>query len=43
MVLLGHYPSERHGVEKLAEILRKQFPQLEVWASQCERDPLRWV
>ena len=43
MVLVGHYPSERHGVEKLAEILRKQFPQLEVWASQCERDPVRWV
>lgn len=43
MVLVGHYVSERHAVERLAEILRGQFPQLEVWASVREGDPIRWV
>ena len=42
MVLLGHYASERLGVERLAEVLSSQFPSTKVWASQSETDPLQW-
>ena len=43
MLLAGHYASERFGVERLAEVLAGQFPDLTVWASREERDPLAWV
>jgi dinuclear metal center YbgI/SA1388 family protein len=43
MVLLGHYASERFGVEHLADVLRGKFPQLTVWPSRRESDPLRRV
>lgn len=42
MVLTGHYASERFAVEALAEILSRQFPEIMVWASSRERDPLTW-
>lgn len=42
LLLPGHYASERLGVERLADDLRLAFPQLEVWASERERDPLVW-
>jgi len=42
LILVGHYASERFGVEQLAEHLQREFPQLEVWASRDERDPLVW-
>lgn len=42
LVLVGHYASERFGVEALAEQLAVQFPELKVCASQREQDPLRW-
>ena len=40
MLLPGHYASERFGVERLALAVQKQFPNLTVWASETERDPL---
>lgn len=40
LVLAGHYATERPGVEELATALGKQFPQLTVWASRVESDPL---
>ena len=40
LILTGHYASERFGVERLAEVLAQQFPQLRIWASRDERDPL---
>ena len=40
MGLLGHYWSERFAMESLAEILAKTFPELEIWASRNEHDPL---
>jgi putative NIF3 family GTP cyclohydrolase 1 type 2 len=40
LLLVGHFASERFGVETLAEILARQFPDLTVWASRQERDPL---
>ncbi len=41
LILLGHYASERPGVEDLATRLAGAFPGLEAWASRRERDPLR--
>ena len=43
LLLPGHFASERFAVECLAEILSKQFPQLKIWASRRERDPLQWM
>lgn len=43
LILTGHYASERCGVEDLAERLRSQFPQLHVWASEREADPVQWI
>lgn len=43
LLVPGHFASERFGVECLAEVLARQFPELEVWASRQERDPVRWI
>lgn len=43
LLLVGHYASERFGVEALAQILGQQFPAATLWASRRERDPLSWV
>ena len=43
LLLPGHFASERFALEYLAEVLARQFPELEVWPSREERDPLRWV
>jgi dinuclear metal center YbgI/SA1388 family protein len=43
LVLTGHYASERFGVEYLAEVLAKRFPNIAFWASRHEIDPLRIV
>ena len=43
LILLGHYASERFAVEELAKRLDTQFPELDVWASGKESDPLAWV
>jgi len=43
MILPGHFASERFAVERLAERLAGQFPELTVWASRNERDPLRSI
>lgn len=40
VLLTGHFASERCGVETLAQKLRQQWPELEVWASRRETDPL---
>ena len=42
MLLAGHFASERFAVERLAEVIAKEFPQLAVWTSADEADPLRW-
>jgi dinuclear metal center YbgI/SA1388 family protein len=42
LVLPGHYATERPGVEELARALARQFPQLAVWASHSETDPVGW-
>ena len=43
LVLAGHFASERFGVERLADVLADRFPEVRVWPSQTERDPLRWA
>jgi len=43
LLLPGHFASERFALESLSETLARQFPQLQVWASRQERDPIRWV
>ena len=43
LLLPGHFASERFAVECLADVLGERFPELEIWASRRERDPLRWV
>ena len=43
LLLPGHFASERFAVEWLAEILSNHFPQLNIWPSRRERDPLKWM
>ncbi len=41
LLMIGHYASERFAMEHLAEKLSSEFPSVEVWASQQERDPVQ--
>ena len=41
LLLPGHFASERFAVERLAETVSARFPDLEVWASITESDPVR--
>ncbi len=43
LILPGHFASERFAVERLAERVGTRFPELTIWASRAERDPLRWM
>jgi dinuclear metal center YbgI/SA1388 family protein len=43
LVLAGHFATERPGVEELAARLQQQWPELQVWASRREQDPVRTV
>lgn len=43
LLLPGHFASERFAVVNLAEQLAARFPELLVWGSRQERDPLRWT
>ena len=43
LILVGHYASERFAMEKLARMLAVQFADLDVWASERECDPIRFV
>jgi dinuclear metal center YbgI/SA1388 family protein len=42
LVLPGHFASERFAMESLAEVLGRQFPEITVWASRRESDPIQW-
>ena len=41
LVLLGHYASERFAIEHLAARLGVLHPELTVWASRAESNPIR--
>jgi dinuclear metal center YbgI/SA1388 family protein len=43
LILAGHYATERFHLEYLAALLAHNFPELTVWASRNERDPIRWI
>jgi len=43
LVQAGHYGTERPAMENLASILQREFPQLQVAASDVERDPVQWI
>jgi dinuclear metal center YbgI/SA1388 family protein len=43
LLLAGHYASERFGVERLATVISEHFPQLSIWPSRREADPLLWL
>ncbi len=40
LLLTGHFASERFAVEHLADDLQTRFEEIDVWASERERDPL---
>jgi dinuclear metal center YbgI/SA1388 family protein len=40
LVLAGHFASERFAVERLAETIAAEFPEIEIWASRDESDPV---
>lgn len=42
LLLPGHFASERFALVCLADVLTQAFPDLHVWASRQEQDPLRW-
>ena len=41
VVLPGHYGSERFAMDSMARSLQALLPELQVWASQREHDPLQ--
>jgi dinuclear metal center YbgI/SA1388 family protein len=43
LLLPGHFASERFAVESLADVLGRQFPDIQAWASRRESDPIRWT
>lgn len=43
VILTGHFASERFGVEQLATTLQTTFPTCQAWASENERDPLKYA
>ncbi|MFO7906509.1 MAG: Nif3-like dinuclear metal center hexameric protein [Planctomycetota bacterium] len=40
LLLPGHFASERFAVARLAKTLSSEFPELDVWASASESDPI---
>jgi dinuclear metal center YbgI/SA1388 family protein len=40
LLLPGHFASERFAMECLADVLARQFPDVQVWASRKEKDPI---
>jgi len=43
LLTAGHYASERLGVEELAGMIALAFPNLTVWPSRTERDPVHLI
>ncbi len=43
LILMGHYFSERFAIEVLAENVVVAFPNVDVWASESEGDPIHSV
>lgn len=41
LILMGHYFSERFAIEALADELQAGFPDVSIWASKAESDPIQ--
>jgi dinuclear metal center YbgI/SA1388 family protein len=41
LLLPGHFASERFAMERLAQLLACRFPEVEVWTSRREKDPVK--
>lgn len=41
LLMPGHFASERFAMECLADVLARQFPDVQVWASRSEKDPVK--
>jgi dinuclear metal center YbgI/SA1388 family protein len=41
MLMIGHYASEKFAMDQLAKLVSTHFPELQVWGSLQERDPVR--
>lgn len=42
LVLPGHYATERFAMETMARRIAHRFPDLKIWASKDEREPIRF-
>lgn len=43
LMLPGHHATERLGMDRLADQLAQLLPDLQVWASREECDPVSWI
>lgn len=43
LCLPGHHATERFAMEELAEQLQAKWPEVNVWASEKESDPVSWI
>lgn len=43
LIIPGHYATERPAMVRMAGFLKTQFPDLNVWASEAETDPIQWI
>lgn len=41
LLMIGHFASEKFAMDQLASKLAAAFPQVEVWSSQLEKDPVK--
>ncbi|MDO5579716.1 MAG: Nif3-like dinuclear metal center hexameric protein [Planctomycetia bacterium] len=42
LILPGHYATERFAMETMARRIAHRFPDLKIWASKDEREPIRF-
>jgi dinuclear metal center YbgI/SA1388 family protein len=43
LLLPGHYATERFAVEELARRMQEKWPELRMWPSRSESDPVTWI
>lgn len=43
ILMIGHFQSESFSMEALADILKAEFPSLDVWTSRSECDPVLFI
>ncbi len=43
LIVAGHFATEQPAMRRLGEMLSAEFPNLKVWLSHVETDPLMWA